>query len=95
MSDERFESLEKTVRRIAGEVLRQGERLALLEESSRKFAKLAELEQRVADFAEDIEAARRERGVADLSFKELREELQRQAAKLISLEDDNVDDDAR
>ena len=95
MSDNRIATLERTVRSVAGEVLRQRERLVLLEEASKQLSKLAELDQRVTDFAKDVEAARRERGVADLSFDELRKELQRQAAKLISLGGKNVDDDAR
>ncbi|MBI5245740.1 MAG: hypothetical protein HY923_01055 [Elusimicrobia bacterium] len=95
MSDDRIEALERTVRRVVGEVLRQGERLARLEEGSKKLAKLDELDQRVTDFAEDVEAARRERGIADQSFRDLRKELQRQAATLISLGGKNVDDDAR
>ena len=93
MSDDQIEVLTRTVRAIARGLLQQGERLVLLEEGSKKLAKLGELDQRVSDFTKDVEAARRERGIADESFKELREELQRQAAKLIQLEEKYVDDD--
>lgn len=86
MSDERFKRLEDAIRRVSKEIVLQGERLRNLEEGSRKLEKLDELDRRVTAFAGDIEAARRDRAMGDMDFKERREVLQNHEARLLKIE---------
>jgi chromosome segregation ATPase len=86
MSDERFGRLEASIKRISKEVILQGERLTSLEEISKKLDKLDRLDDRVTSFAEDIEAARRERKLRDMGFKEYRDTLQDHEARVLRLE---------
>lgn len=94
MSDDRFNRLEASIKRIGKEVVLQGERLTRLEEASKKLDKLGELDDRVTSFAEDIEAARRDRTLRDYHFNENQAELKKHDDRLRKLEG-GVNDDSR
>jgi len=92
MSDERYGRLEDAVMRIAKEVVLHGERLGRLEVESKKLVKLGELDDRVTDFAEDIEAARRDRTLRDYYFNENQAKFQKLDDRLRKLEGEENDD---
>lgn len=92
MSDQRFGRLEASIKRISREVVLQGERLGRLEEEAKKLDKLGELDERVTAFAEDVEAARRDRTLSDFDFNERREVLQDHEARLLKIERHKKDD---
>lgn len=92
MSDERYSRLEDAVKRIAKEVVLHGERLRCLEEESKKLVKLGELDDRVTDFAEDIEAVRRDRTLRDYYFNENQEKFKKHDDRLRKLEGEENDD---
>ncbi len=92
MSEERLSRLEASIRRISKEVVLQGERLVRLETGASKLNKLGELDERVTAFAEDIEAARRDRTLRDANFNENRETLLDHEARLLKIEREENDD---
>lgn len=94
MSNERLDRLETALRRVAKEIVLHGERLNRLEEASKTLDKLGALDDRLTQFAEDVEAARRERKLGDIGFKENRETLQNHEARLLKVERE-IDDDSR
>lgn len=92
MSDERIKGLEATIKRIAKEVVLHGERLDRLEHESKKLEKVRELDDRVTDFAGDIEAARRDRKLRDYHFNENQKALKNHNDRLKKLEGEKNDD---
>lgn len=92
MSDERFKNLEASIKRIAKEVVLHDERLGRLEQESKKLEKVRELDDRVTDFAGDIEASRRDRKLRDYYFGENQKELKKHDDRLKKLEGEKNDD---
>lgn len=86
MSEERLARLEASIKRIAHTVTLHEERLLELETNDGRFERLAQLDDRVTSFAEDVEAARRDRKLRDVDFNENRLKLQEHEARLIKLE---------